>query len=397
MHQQSFISKLKGLLTWRNLLLLYAIAISVNSIKDYTLTPEENRGKRDTFYSNYVIFTNSFDHLIAEKDLYRPHRRRQNDLFKYSPSFAFFMAPFALLPDLFGLWLWNLVNAAVLLWAIYTLPLLQKKHKLFIAALIFLDVMTVTANAQTNTAVAGLVLISMTALIKNNRFTYVSSSVANFFVKLFGGITGILFLLLPKPSKTIIHAVAVTLFVFLLPFTVASPSYVLSMYQSWLDLLIWDQDASLGRSIFGVADAWFGIQLPKSMLVLTSLGLFIPLIVGLNKNRNATQLMIVVCSLMLWMIVFNHKSESNTFIIAITALWIWFFMKPRGAGAMILMISAVLLISLSPTDLFPRFIRKEYIYPLSLKAVPAILGWGVLMIESYLNLLRPSRLETYTD
>jgi hypothetical protein len=378
-------------------LLIYALSISANSIKDYVLTPEDNRGKRDTYYSNYVIFTNSFDHLIAEKDLYRPHRRRQNDLFKYSPSFAFFMAPFALLPDLYGLWLWNLLNAGILLWAIYQLPLLRKKQRLFIAALIFSDVLTVTANAQTNSAVAGLILISLTALSKSSRIAYVSSTVANFFVKLFGGITGIFFVLLPKPSKTVVYAIATTLVVFLLPLTVASFDYVFTMYQRWLELLIWDQDASLGRSIFGVVDAWFGIQLPKMILVLSSFALFIPLVIGLKRKSNTAQLMLVVCSLMLWMIVFNHKSESNTFIIAITALWIWFFMKPRGVGALVLMISAVLLISLSPTDIFPSYIRKEYVYPLSLKAVPAILGWGVLMIESYLNLLRPSRLKTYTD
>jgi hypothetical protein len=45
-------------------------------------------------------------------------------LYKYSPAFALFMAPFAMLSDFFGLPLWNLLNALVLLSAIFYLPAL---------------------------------------------------------------------------------------------------------------------------------------------------------------------------------------------------------------------------------------------------------------------------------
>jgi len=39
-------------------------------------------------YNNYIIFKQSFYHLIAQKDLYIHYPQEQYDLFKYPPTFA---------------------------------------------------------------------------------------------------------------------------------------------------------------------------------------------------------------------------------------------------------------------------------------------------------------------
>ena len=41
-------------------------------------------------------------------------------------------------------------------------------------------------------------------------------------------------------------------------------------------------------------------------------------------------------------------------------------------------ILAFVLTVLSPTDLFPKYIRDEFIWPYSLKVVPCILIWTIL-------------------
>jgi len=92
-----------GKLSWAQVVVTYFILIAVVSTKDWASTPSSQRGGKDTFYSNYVIFTNAYDHLLDEKDIYTRHKREQSDRFKYSPTFAVFMAPFALLPDVAGL------------------------------------------------------------------------------------------------------------------------------------------------------------------------------------------------------------------------------------------------------------------------------------------------------
>src|SRR2546423_1725063 len=47
-------------------------------------------------YNNYIIFKQSFYHLIQNKDLYMFYPSEHWDLFKYSPTFAFFFGIFAI-------------------------------------------------------------------------------------------------------------------------------------------------------------------------------------------------------------------------------------------------------------------------------------------------------------
>ena len=43
---------------------------------------------------------------------------------------------------------------------------------------------------------------------------------------------------------------------------------------------------------------------------------------------------------------------------------------------------------LATTDIFPMFVRKQFIYPYKIKAVPCIIAWCVVFAD--LMLLRPS-------
>jgi hypothetical protein len=51
--------------------------------------------------------------------------------------------------------------------------------------------------------------------------------------------------------------------------------------------------------------------------------------------------------------------------------------------------------SLSPTDLFPRFIRKGILEPYVVKAVPCILIWAKIIWEMLFN--KPSLKEANLD
>src|ERR1700743_2195907 len=48
-----------------------------------------------TEYNNYIIFKNSFFHLISGKNLYTIYPFEQWDYFKYTPTFSLFMGLFA--------------------------------------------------------------------------------------------------------------------------------------------------------------------------------------------------------------------------------------------------------------------------------------------------------------
>jgi hypothetical protein len=80
-------------------------------------------------------------------------------------------------------------------------------------------------------------------------------------------------------------------------------------------------------------------------------------------------------SILIWIVIFNHKAESPTFIIAITGAAIWFFSQKVTTLNLILLILAFLLSVLSPTDLFPAYIRDHFIAPYNLMALPCLLIW----------------------
>ena len=55
----------------------------------------------------YLIFKQSFFHLIEGKDLFILYPQEHWDLYKYSPTFSLLMAPLAILPDVVGLFFWK--------------------------------------------------------------------------------------------------------------------------------------------------------------------------------------------------------------------------------------------------------------------------------------------------
>jgi len=54
---------------------------------------------------------------------------------------------------------------------------------------------------------------------------------------------------------------------------------------------------------------------------------------------------------------------------------IWFFISNKNKLNILLFILAIVFTSLSPTDLFPRFIRNEWLEPYTIKALPCIFIW----------------------
>jgi hypothetical protein len=91
--------------------------------------------------------------------------------------------------------------------------------------------------------------------------------------------------------------------------------------------------------------------------------------------------LIFLSSLLIWVIIFNHKAESPTFVVALAGIAIWFFSQNRNTLNMVLLVLAFIFASLSPMDIFPAFIRKTIVVPYVLKAVPCIFIWMKIIFE----------------
>jgi hypothetical protein len=60
---------------------------------------------------------------------------------------------------------------------------------------------------------------------------------------------------------------------------------------------------------------------------------------------------------------------------------IWFIIGDKNLLNSILFIAAILFTSLSPTDIFPRLLREEYVMPYSLKVFPCIMIWLAILFK----------------
>ena len=85
----------------------------------------------------------------------------------------------------------------------------------------------------------------------------------------------------------------------------------------------------------------------------------------------------------MFVVLFSTGSESSTYIIAFMGVAIWYVAAPwkRSRTDVVLMVFAFILTSMSPSDLFPAYLRKHYITPYALKALPCVVIWLKLVYE----------------
>ncbi len=333
-------------------------------------------GQPYTRYNNFLIFKYAFVNLLSGKDLYQLYPDLFFDYFKYSPTFAILMSPFAILPDVPGYFAWNLLNALAVFYSIKTFPAEHREKHTFMLWFVLLELLTNLQNAQSNGIMAALMIFAFKFFEKRNVFWAALCIVLSFYLKVFGIAAAALFLLYPDKFKFVASALFWGILLGILPLLIISPGQLLAQYQSWLHLLQIDQSVSYGISVMGILHSWFAIA-PNNMFVLAiALMLLLLPLLRISQFKEQTFRHLFLASLLIWVVIFNHKAESPTFIIAMCGVAIWYFSQPRQTLHLALLIFAFVITSLSPTDIFPRFVRKMWISPFKLKALPCIFIWA---------------------
>jgi hypothetical protein len=355
-----------------------AVAASVQSLlSSPTVTPELVLMK----YNNYVIFKSSFFHLLQGKDLYVAWPAEHWDLFKYSPAFAVFFGLFAWLPDWLGLTLWNLLNALVLAWAVYLLPRLTPLQKGLVLLMVSVELMTSLQNEQSNGLVAGLLVMSFSMFEREKTAWAALCLVFSVFVKLFGVVGFVMFLFYPRKGRFILYSTVFALLFLLMPLVFIGIEQYEALMRSWVVMLANDHSASYGLSAMGIFHAVTGVEGVKNSMVLVAAVVFLLPLARLSSWHEARFRMLMLVSVLLWVVVFNHKAESPTFVIAFTGAALWYITSSRSGWETALFVAALLLTSLSPTDVFPAVVRREVVVPYALKALPCLLIWLVVVWE----------------
>ncbi len=367
------------------ILLIYILFAIAASIQSY-LAPKKNHagtGIAYTSYNNYIIFKQSFHHLLDNKDMYVLYPDEHWDLYKYTPTFSLLFGFFAMFPDWAGLLLWNLLNALVLFFAIWFLPQLSSKSKKWISLLVLVELMTSMQNEQSNGLIAGLLLFAVGFMERKKMALAALVILLSAFIKLFGLAGFTLFLFYPGKWKTAVYSMLICIILLALPLLVISSEQYSFLLKSYWNMLSMDHAASYGFSVMGWLHSWFGADPGKNTIVLAGLILFLAPFARIHQYNNSTFRLLALASLLIWLVIFNHKAESATFIIAMSGVAIWFVQSRKTGLDISLLVLAMLFTSLSPTDIFPRSIRNSYVVPYSLKAFPCILIWFKILYEMF--------------
>lgn len=372
---------LKYLTSLEVILGVYIVLSILVTVMKYERGTKDFMGGEYTNYNNYIIFKKSFDHLIEKQDLYTVYPEEYADLYKYSPTFALLMAPFSRLPDLAGLILWNLLNSLLLFFAIKFLPIKNNKTKAFILLFILIELITSLQNQQSNGLIVALLILSFNQLEKHNLLLPSLFIALTVYIKIFGIVAFILFLFYEKKTKFALYSIMWTLLLFALPLIVISFDQLKFLYSSWWNLLNADSSVETTFSVMTWLKVWFNLNLPAGWVRLAGLLLLAIPLIKINAYREFGFRFLFFAAVLIWVVIFNHKAESPTFIIAICGVAFWFFSQHFKIENIILVCFVFIFTILAPTDLFPRNIRVNILVPYVVKVFPCILVWLKIMFD----------------
>jgi len=398
--------------------LLYVAAIVFISLRNLSLPWGDlfADGGFYSYYNNYIIFKQSFFHLITRQDLYIHYPQEQYDLFKYPPTFALLFAPFSMLPDFLGYSVWTALNLLLPVFAIYKLQGVSSRVKATMSTLLLLEGFTSALNSQSNGLMLGLLLFALVAM-QNGRISQAVLFIwLTAFIKLFGILFfAMLFVFPGAVKKSLVRVPVIFGALYLLPLPVLGWEGLQRQYASMFNLLAHDHGYFVKYSVMGWLQQWFGLRPNKNLILILGLGLqCLPLLVLIIKQKlwrsgslrqmNPKSLerwqFLFAASWLLWMVIFNHMAESATYVIAVGGAMLAFsqvkFMNNADFESVkntqldddrynspwiLAFIMMFLFTMLGPTDIYPKEVRFWIVETAQLKAFPCILLWGLALIK----------------
>ncbi|SFH78119.1 glycosyltransferase family 87 protein [Halpernia frigidisoli] len=339
-------------------------------------------------YNNYLLFKNVFLSSLRSENIFQQHQDLFFDSNHYGVFFGVLIAPFALLPDWLGMPLWNVANAFVFVFALSKLPISNIK-KSFVAWLCLQEFITAALSVQFNIALTGLLVLSMVYIYEKKETKSALAILIGFFVKLYGivGLSGFFFI---KNKWKFILSFAVIFLVFLiLPMLYSSPHFGLQSYQDWYISLSGKniENESLTSmqdfSLMGIVRRVLGdATISNLYFLIPGVIIFALPYLRIKQYKEVAFQLMILCSTLLFIVLFSSSSESPTFIIAVTGVMIWFIIqKEKTPFVIFLLIFVLILTCFSTSDLFPKNIKQLYIKKYSLKALPCVFVWFRIIYE----------------
>lgn len=341
--------------------------------------------------STYLIFKSSYQHIIGDYDLYSFHPAEHCFTYKYSPTFAMFFGIFAILPDGLGVFLWLLIPCLTMLLAINAIPGLNNGVKSGLIYFTFFEYWVSVQSQQTNVLIAALLLIAWICLEKEQYLWATLLIVSCGFIKVFGFALLAMFLFYPRKKQLIVYTIFWSTLFLLLPMVIVPWHILQKIYQNWFHQISVDYHFT-GMSVYSMFTTFTGITLPKSLILATSLIIMLGSFFQFKKWNNVRFKLLCLACLLIWVICFNHKSESSTYIIAMLGIGLWYLSRKRRFYDHILAGMVLFVLSVCFSDLVPKFVKNELGFKYHLKALPSLIIWIRIIVELWFDEFKGSSL-----
>lgn len=364
--------------SWRTITVVYALIPIIIGLLKWSKS-------NDT----YQIYKSVFWNTIHQLPLFDFYPYLHGDCNHYGPVFAYVIAPFALLPDTWGMLLWECFLVATFYVAVRYMPL-QRWQKVFMFWFCLHEVLTPLFVEQYDLAMAASYLLMFACIEKKKPVWAAFFIVLNIFIKLYG-VMGLAFFFFVEDKKRFVAALlGWSALFFVLPMLLSSPDFVVQQYFGWYDSLVLKNgdnmfDSSTNTSLLGMvrkithcatySDLW--LIVPGSML-------FLSVYRRRDQFRHVAFRYAMLASITMFVTLFSTGTESYGYIAPMTGFVIWYATAPwkRNGAELALLIYAFVFTSLCTSDvLFPRWIWVEIIKPYALKALPTTIVWLYLIWE----------------
>ena len=365
-----FLKEEKGIL---GLLLIAAVVVGLQKLLQGPAT-----------YNSYIIFKSSFLHLYYDQNLYGGYPDEYFDEYLYSPTFSLLMAPLVFLPLWLQVILWCCLNAVCVYAAIKLLPFNDGRKRIVICLFILLEFITSIQNMQVAPMVGAFIIIAFTFLERGSLLKAAFFIILASFIKIYAIISVVLFLMYPKRLKFILYISFWVVVFVLAPLAIVTPNVLTFQYHSWYNttmLIHQSEDTGMNPnvvlpvSVMSVLKVWFNVTLPSLYIQLAGTVLLLLPLIRIKYYKILVFRILLLSSILIWSMIFNHIAESASYIVAILGVGIWYSVVKKDKLTMCFLITIFILSVLSPTSLFPSYLRRHYIEPYVLKAVPCILLW----------------------
>ena len=342
--------------------------------------------------NNFLIFRYVFWHAWNETSLYAPYPEEYHDVNHYGPFFSVVVAPFAVLPQYLGVLLW-VIALSMFLYVAIRKSQFTKYQQIFILWFCAHELLTAIFMQQFNIAIAAVILLSYYCIEKEQDFWAAFFIMLGTFVKLYG-IVGLAFFFFSRhKGRLVLSLVFWAVVMFAAPMVFHGPDYLIGQYQEWYESLSSKNAENMfstttNVSILGMirkisqcatySDIW---------IILTGLVMFALPYLRISQYKYIAFRQTLLASVLMFVVLFSTGSESSGYITPFVGIAIWYTAVPwqRTKWDVALMIFAFILSSMSPSDLFPAYIRNTWVKPYALKALPIALIWLKLCYEMYVR------------